>query len=65
MVLATFSLRSAFGCVRAYPINAEAQALCSLTGSVTLLPQTITTLATLGFKCVDEGGQEITPPDLY
>jgi hypothetical protein len=65
MQQATFEIRSAFGQVRAYPANDPAVALCSLTGSKTLLPQTISTLEKLGFRCVTTSGEPIVPSDLY
>ena len=65
MQSATFEIRSAFGQTRAYPANAAAKALCSLTGSVTLLPQSIGTINSLGFTCQTVAGQPIVPADLY
>jgi hypothetical protein len=65
MQSATFEIRSAFGQVRAYPANDAAKALCSLTGSVTLLPQSISTIRSLGFACKTTAGQPINPADLY
>ena len=62
---ATFEIRSAFGQARAYPVSPAAQALCSLTGSKTLLPQSISTINSLGFTCQTTAGQPINPSDLY
>ena len=65
MQTATFEIRSAFGQVRAYPSNPSAQSLCSLAGSVTLLPQNINLITSLGFVCVTDAGVAIVPSDLY
>ena len=65
MTQATFEIRSAFGCVRAYPANAAAQDLCNLTGSKTLLPQTLPVIARLGFACVTTTGEPIDAAELY
>jgi hypothetical protein len=65
MQSATFELRSAFGQTRAYPTNQQATDLCGLTGSKTLLPQSISTVTRLGFACIDQHGQEIQPSQLY
>jgi hypothetical protein len=62
---ATFEIRSSFGLTRAYPANDAAIALCSLTGSKTLLPQSISTIEKLGFTCTTTTGQPIVPADLY
>ena len=62
---ATFEIRSAFGQTRAYPASPAAEALCSLTGSKTLLPQSISTITRLGFICQTTAGQPINPSDLY
>jgi len=62
---ATFEIRHSFGLVRAYPSNAAAVALCSLTGSKTLLPQAIGTIESLGFQVVTTGGAPIAAADLY
>lgn len=62
---ATFEIRSSFGLTRAYPANDAAVALCSLTGSKTLLPQTISTIEKLGFECLTTSGEPIVAADLY
>ncbi len=62
---ATFEIRHSFGLVRAYPSNDAAKALCSLTGSKTLLPQAISTIESLGFECTTTSGAPIVPADLY
>jgi len=62
---ATFEIRHSFGLTRAYPINDAAVALCSLTGSRTLLPQAISTIESLGFHCVTETGRVIEARELY
>ena len=62
---ATFEIRSAFGQARAYPVSPAAQALCNLTGSKTLLPQSISTISSLGFICETTAGEQINPSDLY
>ena len=63
---ATFRLKSAYGQVRAYPVNTEAKLLCDLTGSKTLLPQSISTIVSLGFNVVDDAsGQPIVPSVLF
>ena len=64
-MIATYEIRHSFGQVRAYPANDAAAALCSLTNSKTLLPQTISTIESLGFTCVTADGQPISPADLY
>jgi hypothetical protein len=61
----TFQLKESYGRVRAYPISPEAQLLVDLTGAKTLLPQSISTIAGLGFECVDQQGQAINPSQLY
>lgn len=64
--LATFRLKSAYGQTRAYPVNVEAKLLCELTGSKTLLPQSIGTIVNLGFNVIDEAsGSPIVPSILY
>ena len=65
MQSATFEIRSAFGQTRAYPFNEAAKNLCSLTGTITLLPQTIATINRLGFSCETTAGAPINPSDLY
>ena len=62
---ATFEIRNSFGQTRAYPVNEAAAALCSLTGSKTLLPQSISTIEALGFQCMTTAGEQIIPADLY
>jgi hypothetical protein len=62
---ATFEIRSAFGQTRAYPASPAAEALCNLTGSKTLLPQSIGTIRSLGFICQTTAGEPINPSDLY
>jgi hypothetical protein len=61
----TFQLKESYGRVRAYPISPEAQLLVDLTGAKTLLPQSIPTMAGLGFECVDQQGLTILPSQLY
>ena len=60
-----FKLESSYGRVRAYPIDQEAILLIRLAKSKTLLPQDIGTFAGLGYKCIDQDGNEITPSVLY
>ena len=65
MTHATFEIRHHFGTARAYPTNAAASDLCNLTGSRTLLPQTLPVIERLGFLCVDASGAAIVAADLY
>ena len=61
----TFELKESYGRPRAYPVSPEAQSFCNLTGSKTLLPQTIATIESLGFMPVDHHGNRLHPSDLY
>jgi len=61
----TFDLKESYGRVRAYPVSPEAKSFCDLTGSKTLLPQCMSTIASLGFECVDQAGLTIHPSQLY
>lgn len=61
----TFKLESSYGRNRAYPVSQEAILLCRLTGAKTLLPQSIGTIAGLGYECVDQTGEVIVPSILY
>lgn len=61
----TFKLESHYGLTRAYPVSQEAILLLRLTGTKTLIPSALGTIAALGFLCVDTEGNEITPSLLY
>jgi hypothetical protein len=66
MERATFRIKTAYGNVRAYPINQTAKLLCELTGTTTLLPQNINIIEDLGFSCVNEINDTlIVPSNLY
>ena len=60
-----FKLESSYGRTRAYPIDQTAILLVRLTRAKTLLPSDIGTFAGLGYRCVDQEGNEITPSLLY
>jgi hypothetical protein len=61
----TFKLESHYGLTRAYPVSQEAILLLRLTGTKTLIPSALGTIAALGFLCVDTEGNEITVSQLY
>jgi hypothetical protein len=60
-----FKLESSYGRTRAYPVDQTAILLVRLAKSKTLLPQDIGTFAALGYLCVDQDNNEITPGMLY
>jgi len=60
-----FKLESSYGRHRAYPVDQTAILLVRLAKSKTLLPQDIGTFSGLGYRCVDQNGNEITPSLLY
>lgn len=60
-----FQIKESYGRVRAYPVSPEAHSFCDLTGSKTLLPQSMSTIASLGYECVDQTGLTIHPSQLY
>ena len=60
-----FKLESSYGRTRAYPIDQTAILLIRLAKSKTLLPQDIGTFSGLGYRCIDQDGNEITPSLLY
>ncbi len=60
-----FKLEPSYGRARAYPVDQTAILLIRLAKSKTLLPQDIGTFAGLGYKCIDQDGNEITPSLLY
>ena len=60
-----FKLESSYGRARAYPVDQVAILLVRLAKSKTLLPQDIGTFAALGYRCVDQDNNEITPSLLY
>jgi hypothetical protein len=60
-----FKLESSYGRVRAYPVDQTAILLVRLTRAKTLLPQDLDTFAALGYRCVDQKGNEIIPSLLY
>lgn len=61
----TYKLESAYGRLRAYPVDQEAILLCHLTQSKTLLPGSIGDIKGLGYLPVDQEGNEIDPKELY
>jgi len=61
----TFKLESHYGLTRAYPVSQEAILLLRLTGTKTLIPSAMGTIAALGYLCVDTEGNEIKPSQLY
>lgn len=60
-----FKLENSYGRVRAYPVDQTAILLIRLAKSKTLLPQDIGTFSGLGYRCVDQNDNEITPGMLY
>lgn len=60
-----FKLESSYGRHRAYPVDQVAILLVRLAKSKTLLPQDIGTFSGLGYRCVDQDNNEITPGMLY
>jgi hypothetical protein len=60
-----FKIERAWGNNRAYPVDQTAILLVRLTRAKTLLPQDLGTFAALGYRCVDQEGNEITPGMLY
>ena len=60
-----FDVKEHYGRPRAYPVCSFAKHFCNLTGSKTLLPQSIETIEALGFFPVDHHGLRIHPSDLY
>ncbi len=60
-----FKLESSYGRVRAYPVDQTAILLVRLTRAKTLLPADLGTFAALGYRCVDQEGNEIVPSLLY
>ena len=60
-----FKLESSYGRTRAYPVDQTAILLVRLTRAKTLLPGDIGTFAALGYRCVDQDNNEITPGMLY
>ena len=61
----TFKLESHYGLTRAYPSSHEAILLLRLTGTKTLIPSAMGTIAALGYLCVDTEGNEVKPSQLY
>jgi hypothetical protein len=61
----TFKLEASYGRTRAYPVDQTAILLVRLAKSKTLLPGDIGTFAGLGYRCVDQDGNEITISQLY
>jgi hypothetical protein len=60
-----FKLETSYGRHRAYPVDQTAILLVRLAKSKTLLPQDIGTFSGLGYRCIDQDGNEITPSVLY
>ncbi len=60
-----FKLESSYGRVRAYPVDQTAILLVRLTRAKTLLPADLGTFAALGYRCIDQDGNEIVPSLLY
>jgi cell shape-determining protein MreC len=61
----TFKLEASYGRTRAYPVDQTAILLIRLAKSKTLLPGDLGTFAGLGYRCVDQDGNEITISQLY
>jgi hypothetical protein len=61
----TFKLEASYGRTRAYPIDQTAILLVRLAKSKTLLPGDLGTFAGLGYRCVDQDGNEIKLSQLY
>jgi hypothetical protein len=60
-----FHVETTYGRFRAYPVDQTAILLVRLAKSKTLLPQDIGTFAGLGYRCVDQDGNEIKLSQLY
>ena len=60
-----FKIETTYGRFRAYPIDQTAILLIRLAKSKTLLPGDLGTFAGLGYRCVDQDGNEITISQLY
>lgn len=60
-----FRVETTYGRFRAYPIDQTAILLIRLAKSKTLLPGDLGTFAGLGYRCVDQDGNEITISQLY
>jgi hypothetical protein len=60
-----FKVEKIYGRFRAYPIDQSAILLVRLAKSKTLLPGDLGTFAGLGYRCVDQDGNEITISQLY
>jgi hypothetical protein len=60
-----FKVETTYGRFRAYPIDQTAILLIRLAKSKTLLPGDLGTIAGLGYRCVDQDGNEITISQLY
>ncbi len=60
-----FHVETSYGRFRAYPIDQTAILLIRLAKSKTLLPGDLGTIAGLGYRCVDQDGNEITLSQLY
>jgi cell shape-determining protein MreC len=61
----TFKLEASYGRTRAYPVDQTAILLVRLAKSKTLLPGDLGTFAGLGYRCVDQDGNEIKLSQLY
>lgn len=60
-----FKVETTYGRFRAYPVDQTAILLVRLAKSKTLLPGDLGTFAGLGYRCVDQNGNEITLSQLY
>jgi cell shape-determining protein MreC len=60
-----FKVETSYGRTRAYPVDQTAILLIRLAKSKTLLPGDLGTFAGLGYRCVDQDGNEITISQLY
>lgn len=60
-----FKVETTYGRFRAYPIDQTAILLIRLAKSKTLLPGDLGTFAGLGYRCVNQDGNEITISQLY
>ncbi len=60
-----FKVETSYGRFRAYPVDQTAILLIRLAKSKTLLPGDLGTFAGLGYRCVDQDGNEITLSQLY
>jgi len=65
MTALRFKVETSYGRFRAYPIDQTAILLVRLAKSKTLLPGDLGTFAGLGYRCVDQDGNEITISQLY